>query len=504
MKTLNQGLRVVVVLTVLAGPGGTALAQATLDVLCHNDAGRPLKKADVFLQSLQTGQVDEATSNGKGRARFKKLPAGYYRLWARAEGYQPLYREFLRLENGATESVTLGFEPGDSAQLLYFEDAASLQKAGELYTEGAQALRQQEFDLAEEKLKAAHQLNPSNPDTLQNLGIVQLQKKSWDEATESFQAAVELLEIFAEFETAEERSQIDQQRQNLQILFTEIPLLQLEDRAEQAVQAQAYQKAVDLYLELVEVKPDNGPYHYNLALAYLRSDRIGEARRSADRALELSPNEGDTRKLGDLIDDYLLNAEATKVREHLEEIRLLRKNGKAEEALVRAETGMGEFSEEIQPAFVLEIARTQITLEQFEQAIESYRKAVLLHPEQPAVERELAEVYVQVERYQEAAATFRSVFERSGEDPDESLFKQAAESVRKGNKQLSTVIYENIVEVNPDFPEAYFQLGMQRYFDNRYDEARELLGHYQEIGSNASNLQNVEAVMVVISRAKGQ
>ena len=189
-------------------------------------------------------------------------------------------------------------------------------------------------------------------------------------------------------------------------------------------------------LELIEANSENNAYHYNLALAYLRADRIDEARQSADRALELSPHDGNTRKLGDRIDDYLLNAEAAKAREHLEEIRQLRKNGKAEEALVRAEAGMGEFSEEIQPAFVLEIARTQITLEQFEQAIESYRKAVLLHPEQPAVERELAEVYVQVERYQEAAATFRRVYERSGEDPDESLFKQAAESVRKGNKQL--------------------------------------------------------------------
>ena len=504
MKTLNQGLRVVVVSTVLAWPGGTALAQATLDVLCNNDTGRPLKKAEVSLQSVQTAELERVASNGKGRVRFKKLLPGYYRLWARAEGYQPLYREFLNLKEGVTESVTLEFEPGDSAQLLYFEDVELLQKAQELYIEGALALRRQELGQAEEKLKAARQLNPSNPDIFQNLGIVQLQRKSWDKAMDSFQVAVELLEIFEGFGTAEERSQTDQQRQTLQKLFAEIPLLQLEDRAEQAMRAREYQQAVDLYLELIEANSENNSYHYNLALAYLRADRIDEARQSADRALELSPHDGNTRKLGDRIDDYLLNAEAAKAREHLEEIRQLRKNGKAEEALVRAEAGMGEFSEEIQPAFVLEIARTQITLEQFEQAIESYRKAVLLHPEQPAVERELAEVYVQVERYQEAAATFRRVYERSGEDPDESLFKQAAESVRKGNKQLSTVIYENIVEVNPDFAEAYFQLGMQRYFDNRYDEARQLLGHYQEIGSNASNLQNVEAVMVVISRAKGQ
>ena len=129
---------------------------------------------------------------GRGGFGSRNWLPGYYRLWARAEGYQPLYREFLNLKEGVTESVTLEFEPGDSAQLLYFEDVELLQKAQELYIEGALALRRQELGQAEEKLKAARQLNPSNPDIFQNLGIVQLQRKSWDKAMESFQVAVEL------------------------------------------------------------------------------------------------------------------------------------------------------------------------------------------------------------------------------------------------------------------------------------------------------------------------
>ena len=502
MKKLNQVLRVVVVSAVLAWPGGTALAQATLDVLYNNNTGQPLKKVEVFLQSLQTRRLETVASNRKGRARFKKLPAGYYRLWARTKGYRPLYREFLNLKEGSTESVTLGFEPGDSAQLLYFEDSESLQKSKELYAQGVQAMRQQKMDQAEEKLKESRQLNPSNPEALQGLGMVQLRRKSWDEARESFEAAVELLAMFGTLGTAEERSHVEQLRQSLQQLLGEIPVMQLEQRAEQAFQAKEYWQAVESYQELIEVNPENGGYHYNLALAYLRSDRIDEARRSADRALELDPDDVNTHKLGDLIDDYLLNAEAAKVRERLEEIRQLHQDGKAEEALAIAEAQLGEFSEEIEAVFRVEIARAHVKLEHSEPAIENFRKAVSLHPEQLGIERELAEVYVQAERYAEAAETFRSFYERSGEDPDESLFKLAAESVRMGNKQWSTVIYENILVANPDFAEAYFQLGMQRYFETQYDEAKRLLGHYQEIGSDPSNLQNVEAVMVVISRAR--
>ena len=502
MKKLNQVLRVAVVSTLLASPAGTALAQVTLDVFCNNGASQPLKKVEVSLRSVQSGALKTVKSDRKGRARFKKLPAAYYRLWARTEGYQPVYKEFLNLKDGATELVNLGFEPGDSSQLLYFEDSASLQKSQQLTAEGAQALQQQQVDQAEEKLKAARQLNPSNPYTLQNLGIVQLQKQSFDEARESFERALELLEVFGTRGTAEERGEVEQFRQSVQQLYGEIPAMQQEARAEQAMQAQQYQQAVDLYLELIEVNPENGGYHYNLALACLQSDRLDLARRSADRALELDPDDANARKLGDRVDDYLLDAEAARAGERLKEIRQLRQDGKAQEALAKAKAWMGESSEEIQAAFLLEIARSHVKLEQSEQAIENYRRAIPLHPEQPGVEQELVEVYLQAERYPEAAETLRSFYERSGEDPDPSLFKQAEESVRKGNKQFSMVIYENIIQANPDFAEAYFQLGMQRYFDNLYEEAKKLLGQYQKIGKDKDNLANVKAVLVVISRAK--
>ena len=108
MEKLNQVLRVAVVSAFLASLAGTALAQVTLDVLCHNNAGQPIKKVDVSLQSVQARQLETVKSDGKGRARFKKLPAGYYRLWARTEGYQPVHKEFLNLKDGSTESVSPG------------------------------------------------------------------------------------------------------------------------------------------------------------------------------------------------------------------------------------------------------------------------------------------------------------------------------------------------------------------------------------------------------------
>ena len=427
MNKSNQVMRVAVVLAVLVFLSGAALARATLVVLCSDSAGKPLKKVEVSLQLLETRELLETIrSDGKGRARFKKLTGGYYRIWARRDGFQPVYREFLNLEEGSERSVDLRFEPGDSSQLLYFEDSASLKKAQQLYVEGAQALLGRQIDQAQEKLLAARKLNPSDPYIFKYLGIVFLNRRNWKEARENLEKAVELLEMLGSFRTDEERIQIQQRRQSLEQLAAEIPLMQVEDQVEQAVQAREYPQVLDLISKLLELNPEKGGYHYNLALAYLHSDRIDEAHKL---------------KLGALIDDHEKNAEVAKAREQ---------------------------------------------------------------PDEPSIEKELAELYLQAERDAQAIDAFRSFYLHSGENPDQNLVKKAKESVRKGNKALAILIYESIIRVSPDFPEAYFQLGMQRYFDNQYEEAKKLLRQYQKIGQDPGNLQNVEATLVVMSRAEGQ
>ncbi len=426
MNKSNQVMRVAVVLAVSVFVSGAALAAATLVVLCSESAGQPLRKVEVSLQSLQTLQlVDTISSDRKGRVRFKKLDPGYYRIWARKKGFQPVFSEFLNLDEGSESSVDLRLEPGDSSQLLYFEDAASVEKGQHLYAEGAQALLAGRIDEAEEKLLAARKLNPSDPYTFKYLGVLFLKQRNWEEAGESLEKAVELMEMFGSLRADQERIQMEQRRRSLEQLAADVPLMQLEDQVEQAVQAREYAQAVDLISKLLEQNPQRGGYHYNLVLAYRDSDQLDEAHQL---------------KLGAVIDDYEENAAA----------------------------------EAIEP------------------------------PDQPSIEKDLPELYMQVERHAQAIHAFRSLYLQSGGNADESLIEKARESVSKGNKALAILIYESIIRDSPDFAEAYFQLGMQRYFDNQFEEARKLLLHYQKIGQDPSNLQNVEATLVVMKRAESQ
>ena len=157
-----------------------------------------------------------------------------------------------------------------------------------------------QIDQAEEKLLAARKLNPSDPYIFKYLGIVFLNRRNWKEARENLEKAVELLEMFGSLRTDEERIQIQQRRQSLEQLSAEIPLMQVEDQVEQAVQAREYPQVLDLISKLLELNPEKGGYHYNLALAYLDSDRIDETHKL---------------KLGALIDDHEKNAEVAKTRE---------------------------------------------------------------------------------------------------------------------------------------------------------------------------------------------
>ncbi len=426
MNKSNQVMRVAVVLAVLVFVSVAALAEATLVVLCSDGAGQPLRKVEVSVQSLQTRQLlDTISSNRKGRVRFKKLDPGYYRIWARKKGFQPVFSEFLNLDGGSESSVDLRLEPGDSSQLLYFEDAASVEKGQHLYAEGAQALLTGRIDEAEEKLLAARKLNPSDPYTFKYLGVLFLKGRNWEEAGESLEKAVELMEMFGTLRTGQEQIQMQRRGRSLEQLAADIPLMQLEDQVAQAVQAGEYPQAIDLISKLLELNPKRGGYHYNLVLAYRDSDRLDEAHQL---------------KLGTVIDDYEKNAAA--------------------------------------------------------QAVEQ--------PDQPSIGKDLPEMYMQAERHAQAIHAFRSFYLHSGGNADESLIEKARESVSKGNKALAILIYESIIRDSPDFAEAYFQLGMQRYFDNHYAEARKLLRHYQKIGQDPSNLQNVEATLVVMKRAESQ
>ncbi|MEE8160781.1 MAG: carboxypeptidase-like regulatory domain-containing protein, partial [Acidobacteriota bacterium] len=94
----------------------------TLQVKCVDQAGNPLKGIKVEAREMVGGKKKNKKCNAAGVAVFEKLDSGVYELVARQKGFEPSLYDFVLLEGGSQESVTLVFKPGDKDKPLYFED----------------------------------------------------------------------------------------------------------------------------------------------------------------------------------------------------------------------------------------------------------------------------------------------------------------------------------------------------------------------------------------------
>ena len=94
--------------------GGPLLGNSILKVVCLDDSGNPIKGVKVYLQGLGSqDKPEDEKSNRSGVAVFKGLPDDFYRVWAHQKKFESTYLEFIRLEGGQQQEVTLQFKPGD-------------------------------------------------------------------------------------------------------------------------------------------------------------------------------------------------------------------------------------------------------------------------------------------------------------------------------------------------------------------------------------------------------
>ena len=73
------------------------------------------------------------------------------------------------------------------------------------------------------------------------------------------------------------------------------------------------------------------------------------------------------------------------------------------------------------------------------------------------------------------------------------------EGGRRGNADLSHLLWEKVIEVNPEYWDGYYHLGMSfNYEKNDKAQARIALKKFLENGKNPSYLDNARAVLTVM------
>ncbi len=491
-------------------PASSALAAAnSLEIKCVDSAGNPVASATVQIEMLETLKWRDKKSDAKGMALFSKIDDGAYRIVARKEGFAPALYEFALLKGGNPVTVTLKLEQGDIQKKLYFEDQALQQKAQELLSQGSELLRNGKFTDAEKDIKTSLDINPSNAEALFNLSIAYIQERKWDVAEESLKKTSQLLTVLSSLPPPKDGKMppYNELHQRVDTLLAQLPLFKVRSEADKALTEQKFDLAVQKYNEALKLQSNDPDLYYNLALALARARKFDDALQTIDKAVQLKPGEAAYADLRKKIVEFKESEILNKAQEVLTEgDKLFQAKdytaalGKYQEALK-----MVPADRKPQQAVVLtQIAKTQAQLNQYEPAVQTFKKAIELAPENASYKTALAQFYLKEKKYDEALNMYADSNAAGKEPVDQVLFKLGQAQSNQGNAEVAQLAFERAIKANPENAEAYYELGMLLYQSKKDDKrAKEVLTKYLELGKDAAHLDNTKSVLVVLKKRSG-
>lgn len=459
---VKQALVIAAVVSLVLSGVNLIAGSNVIQVKCVDSNGSLLEKVQVQTQGLQQNKVKDEKSKKTGIAEFKKLDDDVYRIWAHHEGFAPAIAEFYHLTDGKTETITLTFEAG-ADKLFYFEDPTVLQQASQLLMQGGQALQMQQFERAQEALAQSLVLNPSEPNTYHNMGLLEIQTGKFAEATATLTKAVELLEIY---QVVQANPQLGNQATEIQNLIDSIPLREAAYRADQAMRERDFEGAEQHLNALIQLNPENANAYYTLAIALTQNKKMEQAEEVLDKAISMDPSNEAFQSLKNRFAEIKAKAEEDRQRGLVSKVQMLNQEQKFAEALEAADVAM----EQVDASF------------------------------HPTIWAERANAYMSLEKYVDAISAYRKYLEYGDAPVDQGIFELGERLSRQGKQAEARIAFEEVLKINPEYAEAYYQIGMDSFYEQGDPvHAKELLTKYLEIGKDEANINNANNVLAVIA-----
>ena len=256
--------------------------------------------------------------------------------------------------------------------------------------------------------------------------------------------------------------------------------------------------ALTLIERAAQQQPNNVDYLYEYGRLLLENEREDEAVTIGDRMVELAPN--DPRS-------YEIRAAAVMYSDPAEAIQVTIRGQEADELYAPlmaiqgvAYTNLGRWQEgtrqsyqavELAPnnAFVLRASYTPLVyVAQYQQAADNLTRAIELNPNLTAPYFELASLYRinRPEVYQPtmAVALFERVLEIDPENAKANLrLCQTFATVDQADFSQAQPYCERALQVQPDYADAYKELGRMQYLRRNYEGSIESFERCIELGS---------------------
>ncbi len=479
----------------------------TLTVTVVDASDKPLPGAKVEILALNTGgKWQNKNADRSGVARFEKLEDGAYRIVARPEGLTPELLELVLLRNGAQEAVTIKCMPGDPAKKFYWEDPQLSSKSVELQKQAEPLLQQGNFAEAEKLIRSSLEANPSSPDGMYYLAYVQVQLKKWDDARATLQKDLKLLDalVFAipgqkDAKGVQQPSRFEGLQKMASTMLAMLPSLKLKDEGNTELSNKNYKQAIAKYQEAIKAYPSDPDTYYNIAIAYARDNQFDAAGQAVDQALKLRPDDAGYQSLKQQLVQGAAQAHAKEV---LTQGDTFFNSGDFAAALKKYEEALPLVSEPKSQALIWDfIGKARAKLNQSDQAVDAFNRAMTLDPQSPRYKADLTQHYqdlgLQLMNDKQYDAAFAS-YEKAGKTP----FELGLTWYNSQKDELAIVAFERTLKADPQNAEAYYWMGMAYWDKKDAKGAADNLTKYVQVGKDPAHLDNAKSTLVIIQRKK--
>jgi Tfp pilus assembly protein PilF len=139
---------------------------------------------------------------------------------------------------------------------------------------------------------------------------------------------------------------------------------------------------------------------------------------------------------------------------------------------------------------------------QLNEAINAFNEAIKRKSDQPSYYQNLANVYGKSGKFEEAKQAIESANRLNPSVAAQNYFNLGANLVNSGNTKDAVSAFEAAIKADPNYAEAYYQLGISLLGINRIDEAVTNFKKYIEIGTNEQNKQTAQEIISSLSKPK--
>jgi tetratricopeptide (TPR) repeat protein len=518
MKSLTSrlflGSSVLIIILLFSG-AILAAGPNTLNIKCVDESGKALAGAKVLIQAYGSGpKWQTKTADKEGSVKYDKLDDGAYRVVARPEGMAPGLYEPVILKNSAQESITIKCAVGDPLKKFYFEDEPTNQKAIETLKQALGTMNEQKYEEAEKLFQSSLEFNPSNGDTFFWYGICLSQQRKWDLAKDSFQKALnmataQVMAMPPQKETKDAKGAPQPPAtppqvillNNAKAMLAMMPGLKVKVEGTDEISKKNYKGAITKLEEATKLLPGDPDGFYYLALAYGYDKQWDAAGKAIDSAIKLRPED---KTYTDLKTRLATNATLEKAKEIADAGDKAYNEKDFAGALKKYEEALPLLLEpSLQASVWTMIGRARTQLKQNDAAVEAYKRAISLAPQDANLKKALqthyetvAQQYLNDKQYEQGFAAMA--------EAGISIFDKAKKWAGSADTEdLAILAFQRVIKTEPQNAEANFELGSLYYFNKKdYVRAKEYLTKYQQIGKDEKVLENTKNILAVIEKKK--